>query len=95
MITASNTAGDGQIHARASSAPILDLLMSMMKSALFTSWRAYTAHRARQIAKARLMALDERMLKDIGIHRSEIHSVLMDRARQRRRGFRSELETYF
>jgi len=95
MITASNTASDGQICSQTASAPILDRLMSMMKSALFTAWHAYTAHRARQIAKAHLMALDERMLKDVGLDRSEIYSVLMDRTRERRRGIRSELETYF
>jgi len=95
MITAPNTVSNGQIRARTASAPILDRIAPMMKSAVFTAWHAYTAHRSRQIAKAHLMALDERLLKDIGIDRSEIHSVLMDRARERRRGIPSEFETYF
>ena len=44
-----------------------------------------------RIAMAQLMALDDRMLKDIGIDRSEIHSILVDTSRDRRRRNRSSL----
>jgi uncharacterized protein YjiS (DUF1127 family) len=36
-------------------------------------------------AKAELMALDDHTLKDIGLDRSEIESVLTDRNRERRK----------
>lgn len=56
-------------------------------------WRAiadFICYRALQAAEAELMALDDRMLKDIGLDRSEIKSVLLN-ARQdllRRRALR-------
>jgi uncharacterized protein YjiS (DUF1127 family) len=37
-------------------------------------------------AQAELNALDDRMLRDIGLDRSEIGSVLRDRGQERRRG---------
>ena len=40
---------------------------------------ALVANRALRKAEAELMALDDRMLKDIGLDRSEIGSVLMQR----------------
>lgn len=95
MITASNTISDGPIQVQTTTAPNLVRLSSMLKSALLQTWHAYKVHRSRQLAKAHLIALDERLLKDIGIDRSEIHSMLMDRARERRRGICPQLEMHF
>jgi uncharacterized protein YjiS (DUF1127 family) len=43
-------------------------------------------HRALRKAEAELYALDDRMLRDIGLDRSHIGSVLTDLARERARG---------
>ena len=51
---------------------------------------ALVANRALRKAKAELLALDDRMLKDIGFDRSEIGSVLMDQAPERRNGARQQ-----
>ena len=58
-------------------------------------WHAYRAHRERRAAKAQLMALDDHMLKDIGLDRSEIDSVLLDTSQDRRRGTRPSMAVYF
>jgi uncharacterized protein YjiS (DUF1127 family) len=46
------------------------------------------AYRALRRAESELMALDDPALKDIGLHRSEIGSALMDHAQERRNGAR-------
>jgi uncharacterized protein YjiS (DUF1127 family) len=51
---------------------------------------ALVANRALRKAEAELMALDDRMLKDIGLDRSEIGSVLMDHVQERRSGARQQ-----
>jgi uncharacterized protein YjiS (DUF1127 family) len=51
--------------------------------ALFATYRSYRAFRR---AEQHLMALDDRMLKDIGIDRSEITSALINRNGERRNG---------
>ena len=53
---------------------------------------AYMAHKR---AQRQLRALDDRMLKDIGIDRSEIDSVLLDCAGERRRGLDPTHNYYF
>jgi uncharacterized protein YjiS (DUF1127 family) len=50
--------------------------------AAFVAWRAFRR------AESELMALDDHALKDIGLHRSEIGSALMDYAQERRNGVR-------
>ena len=50
---------------------------------------AFARRRALRGAEAELMALDDQALKDIGLHRSEIRSALLD-ASSERRGGRSE-----
>jgi uncharacterized protein YjiS (DUF1127 family) len=45
---------------------------------LKTWLKSYRRYRAFKAARAELMVLDDRMLRDIGINRSEITSVLLD-----------------
>ena len=45
---------------------------------------AFRANRAFRRAEAELMALDDRMLRDIGLYRGEIASVLIEGPRDRR-----------
>lgn len=58
-------------------------------------WHAYRSRRERRAAKAQLMALDDHMLKDIGLDRSEIDSVLLDTSRERSRGTRPSMAVCF
>jgi uncharacterized protein YjiS (DUF1127 family) len=41
-------------------------------------WRQYSVRQARKATMAILQSLDDRTLKDIGIHRSEIENVVRD-----------------
>ncbi len=52
---------------------------------------AYKSHRAFHNARAQLMALDDRMLRDIGLDRSEIASALINEKAERRNGFADPL----
>lgn len=54
-----------------------------IRSAFRGAWRAYWRHRAERATLFMLQSLDERTLKDIGIDRSEIVSVVYG-ARDRR-----------
>ncbi len=58
--------------------------LATMVAGFSASIRRYRAFRT---ARSQLMALDDRMLKDIGISRSEITSVLRDRSGERRIDF--------
>ena len=40
-------------------------------------WRAYRKHRAESISIAHLRAMDDHMLKDIGVSRGEIRYIVM------------------
>ena len=48
----------------------------------------YIRYRSFRMAEKELHALDDRMLNDIGIHRSEITSTLINAANERRHGWR-------
>lgn len=48
----------------------------------------YIRYRSFRMAEKELRALDDRMLNDIGIDRSEITSALIDAANERRNGWR-------
>ena len=50
-------------------------------------WRGYMTWRNRQLAVAALRQLDDRMLRDIGIDRSEINSVVYAGGRGRTRRY--------
>ena len=67
----------------------------MLGRAVLSGWQAFRSYHERRIAMAQLMALDDRMLKDIGIDRSEILSVLVDTSRERRRRPRPSLMDEF
>ena len=55
-------------------------------ASMFPDWRDWlSSSRLFQGAKAKLEALDDRALKDIGLHRTEIESVLTDRRERRTR----------
>jgi uncharacterized protein YjiS (DUF1127 family) len=51
-----------------------------------SAWRSYAAWRKRRAAIRELRALDDRMLKDIGLGRSEIESAIRDPERLLARG---------
>jgi uncharacterized protein YjiS (DUF1127 family) len=57
-----------------------------IRNVLKGAWRAYWRRRTEHATLLMLRSLDDRELKDIGIHRSEIESVVYG-ARDRRRGF--------
>ena len=86
MISTSQTATAASFMAVPSSRSIWAVPMAGVAAVFSRAWKAYKAFRAFHITKAQLMALDVRMLQDIGIDRSEIGSVLVDRAHERRRG---------
>ena len=58
-------------------------LTSIALASSVALWKAYFAWRARSAAKITLYQLDDRSLKDIGLHRSQIdsavHTCLRDR----------------
>ena len=55
-------------------------------------WGAYWARRAERTTVLMLQALDDSTLRDIGLGRSEIESVVYGRPRERTLRYRSDLE---
>ncbi len=51
---------------------------------LMNAWRKHQESRANAIAIAQLRALDDRILKDIGLHRGEIASAVLNPPDERR-----------
>ena len=69
----------------ASGAPVSPMQPSApMTAAMRDAWLSFKTRRAIRAARAELMALDDDALKDIGLERSEIESVLATRTRERR-----------
>jgi uncharacterized protein YjiS (DUF1127 family) len=55
---------------------VVELTSTALES-LVAVWKAYVAWRARSAAKNTLCQLDDRTLKDIGLHRSKIDSAVI------------------
>ena len=55
-------------------------------------WRAYWERRARKASVFLLRSLDNRTLDDIGLHRSEIESLVYDKSKDRRRRYEPNWE---
>jgi uncharacterized protein YjiS (DUF1127 family) len=68
-------------------ASLFGTLTGLFKSAVTECIR----HRSFRAAEKELHSLDDRMLRDIGITRSEISSALVDAAHERRNGRRPPL----
>lgn len=51
--------------------------------------RRYAEHRRRRRAIAELKSVDPRVLKDMGIDRSEVGSIICGDSRERRRSYRA------
>jgi uncharacterized protein YjiS (DUF1127 family) len=51
---------------------------SRLRSATHSAWRAFVEWYERRAAARHLASLDDRMLKDIGITRGEVMSVITD-----------------
>jgi uncharacterized protein YjiS (DUF1127 family) len=62
--------------------PVASMIAEMRPHA----WLSFKANRSFRAAKAELMTLNNLTLKDIGLDRSEIESVITDRNRERRNG---------
>lgn len=60
-------------------------LLARLTARLVRTFDAIAARRSRKLAAEQLGRLDDRMLADIGISRSEIQSVLLDKSGERRR----------
>jgi len=56
-------------------AKVVELTAAALVS-LIALWKAYVARQIRSAAKITLYQLDDRTLKDIGLHRSEIDSAV-------------------
>jgi uncharacterized protein YjiS (DUF1127 family) len=50
-------------------------------------WAAYAEYRRKRRALAQLRSVDPRMLKDLGIDRSELESIVFNNTRDRRRSY--------
>jgi uncharacterized protein YjiS (DUF1127 family) len=64
-------------------------LLHSAAAALQLGWRAYWQRRARRASVVLLQSLDEQQLRDIGINRSEIESVVYSPPTERRRTYHS------
>jgi uncharacterized protein YjiS (DUF1127 family) len=61
-------------------------LTHRLSSALHGVWNAYWAHKAERTTVLILSSLDDRTLKDIGMDRTEIESVVRNQGGERRVG---------
>jgi uncharacterized protein YjiS (DUF1127 family) len=75
-------------HTATSPASRGEYYLSRIIEGLSFWWRTYTVWRNRQLAVNALRKLDDHMLRDIGIDRSEIESVVYTGARDRKITFR-------
>lgn len=61
---------------------------AVVSSLVMKAVAGYIRYRSFRMAEKELQALDDRMLNDIGIDRSEITSTLINAANERRNGWR-------
>lgn len=89
------------VKSEAASPPLKDIpnhlsqCSSALGGAVLRALHTLRTHRERGAARAQLMAPDDHMLKDIGLDRSEIDSVLLDTSRERSRGTRPSMAVCF
>lgn len=77
-----------------SHAPASTSLFARLRTAARTVWQNYLHRRRLKATIQSLGALDDRTLKDIGLSRTEIESVVMTEGRDRKQGLDAGLSIF-